>query len=101
MRAVATAGLDSESTFYALLHSYISRSAEAGMPLTVLAENCSTSVRMVEQIYAKVLADKRRESIASGAPRLFEVKNSSHLYDQQSYNVRQRILLIEIVIGWF
>lgn len=41
------------------------------MPLTVLAENCGTSVRMIEQTYAKVLASKRREFIASGAPRLF------------------------------
>lgn len=70
-RAVAMEGLDSESTFYALRHSYISRSIEAGMPLTVLAENCGTSVRMIEQTYAKVLADKRREFIANGAPRLF------------------------------
>jgi integrase len=70
-RAVATVGLDSESTFYALRHSYISRSIEAGMPLTVLAENCGTSVRMIEQTYAKVLADKRRGLIANGAPRFF------------------------------
>lgn len=70
-RAIAKAGLDPEGTFYALRHSYISRSIEAGMPLTVLAENCGTSVRMIEKTYAKVLADKRREFIVKGAPRLF------------------------------
>ncbi|GJE61617.1 tyrosine-type recombinase/integrase [Methylobacterium trifolii] len=71
-RAIALAGLDPEGTFYALRHSYISRSIEAGMPLTVLAENCGTSVRMIEKTYAKILADKRREFIVNGAPRLFE-----------------------------
>lgn len=70
-RAIAQAGLDPAGTFYALRHSYISRSIEAGMPLTVLAENCGTSVRMIEKTYAKVLADKRREFIVKGAPRLF------------------------------
>ena len=70
-RALAAAGLDPTGTFYALRHSYISRAIEAGMPLTVLAENCGTSVRMIETTYAKVLASKRREFIANGAPRLF------------------------------
>ncbi|WP_082507962.1 tyrosine-type recombinase/integrase [Methylobacterium sp. Leaf113] len=69
--AVAKAGLDLEGTFYALRHSYISRAIEAEMPLTVLAENCGTSVRMIEKTYAKVLADKRREFIVRSAPRLF------------------------------
>lgn len=69
--AIAKAGLDPEGTFYALRHSYISRAIEAGMPLTVLAENCGTSVRMIEKTYAKVLADKRREFIVQSAPRLF------------------------------
>lgn len=70
-RSVAKASLDGESTFYALRHSYISRAIEAGVPLTVLAENCGTSVRMIEGTYAKVLASKRREFIVNGAPRLF------------------------------
>lgn len=69
--AIAKAGLDLEGTFYALRHSYISRAIEGGMPLTVLAENCGTSVRMIEKTYAKVLADKRREFIVMAAPRLF------------------------------
>lgn len=70
-RALAAAGLDPSGTFYAPRHSYISRAIEAGMPLNVLAENCGTSVRMIETTYAKVLASKRREFISRGAPRLF------------------------------
>ncbi len=70
-RALTGAGLDSGGTFYALRHSYISRAIEAGVPLNVVAENCGTSVRMIETTYAKVLAGKRREFIARGAPRLF------------------------------
>ena len=70
-RALVGAGLDPCGTFYALRHSYISRAIEAGMPLNVVAENCGTSVRMIETTYAKVLAGKRREFIARGAPRLF------------------------------
>ena len=69
-RALAVAGLDTSGTFYALRHSYISRAIEAGVPLNVVAENCGTSVRMIETTYAKVLAGKRREFIAKGAPRL-------------------------------
>lgn len=72
-RALMGAGLDPAGTFYALRHSYISRAIEAGMPLNVVAENCGTSVRMIETTYAKVLAGKRREFIASGAPRLLGV----------------------------
>lgn len=70
-RALTGAGLDSNGTFYALRHSYISRAIEAGVPLNIVAENCGTSVRMIETTYAKVLAGKRREFIARGAPRLF------------------------------
>lgn len=71
VRALGRAGLDPEGTFYALRHSYISRAIEAGVPLTVLAENCGTSVRMIEKTYAKVLADKQRKFTTMGAPTLF------------------------------
>ncbi|GEP07602.1 tyrosine-type recombinase/integrase [Methylobacterium oxalidis] len=70
-RALVAAKLDPTGTFYALRHSYISRAIEAGVPLNVVAENCGTSVRMIETTYAKVLAAKRREFITMGAPRLF------------------------------
>ena len=70
-RALIGAGLDPSGTFYALRLSYISRAIEAGVPLNVVAENCGTSVRMIETTCAKVLAGKRREFIVRGAPRLF------------------------------
>ncbi len=38
-------------------------------------KNCGTSVRMIETTCAKVLAGKRREFIARGAPRLFAAPN--------------------------
>lgn len=69
-RALARAGLDGTATFYALRHSYISRAIEGGVPLNVVAENCGTSVRMIETTYAKVLAAKRRDFINRGAPTL-------------------------------
>ncbi|UDL96232.1 tyrosine-type recombinase/integrase [Lichenihabitans sp. PAMC28606] len=69
-RVLLAAGLDQTGTFYALRHSYISRAIEAGVPLTVAAENCGTSVRMIETTYAKVLASRRRDFIAVGAPHL-------------------------------
>jgi len=68
-RALLGAGLDPSGTFYALRSSYVSLAIEAGVPLNVVAENCRTSVRMIETTYAKVLAGKRREFIARGARR--------------------------------
>ncbi|MCJ2056192.1 tyrosine-type recombinase/integrase [Methylobacterium sp. J-048] len=70
-RVLLSAKLDPSGTFYALRHSYISRAIEVVVPLNVVAENCGTSVRMIEKTYAKVLAAKQREFIANGAPRLF------------------------------
>ena len=67
-RALTAAELDPSGTFYALRHSYISRAIEGGVPLNVVAENCGTSVRMIETTYAKMLAGKRREFIEKGAP---------------------------------
>jgi len=68
--ALVRAGLDKEATFYALRHSYISRAIEGEVPLNVIADNCGTSIRMIETTYAKVLAGKRREFIERGAPTL-------------------------------
>ena len=39
------------------------------VPLNIIAENCGTSVRMIEKTYAKILAEKRREFIEHGAPK--------------------------------
>jgi integrase len=68
--ALECAGLDKEGTFYALRHSYISRAIEGQVPLNIIADNCGTSIRMIETTYAKVLAGKRREFIERGAPSL-------------------------------
>ena len=54
--ALQRAGLDKEATFYALRHSYISRAIEREVPLNIIADNCGTSVRIIETTYAKVLA---------------------------------------------
>jgi integrase len=68
--ALEHAGLDTEGTFYALRHSYISRAIEGEVPLNIIGDNCGTSIRMIETTYAKVLAGKRREFIERGAPSL-------------------------------
>jgi integrase len=68
--ALERSGLGNDATFYALRHSYISRAIEGEVPLNVIADNCGTSIRMIETTYAKVLAGKRREFIERGAPRL-------------------------------
>ena len=62
-----------ESCFYSLRHTYISRSIERGVPLIVIAENCGTSVRIIERNYAKILAEHRRAFIEKGAPSLAKV----------------------------
>jgi integrase len=68
--ALKSAGLSAEGSIYALRHTYISRAIEGGVPLNIIAENCGTSVRMIEKTYAKVLAQRRREFIERGAPTL-------------------------------
>ena len=72
--ALERAGLDREGTFYALRHSYISRAIEGEVPLNIIADNCGTSVRIIETTYANVLANKRRDFIERGAPTLRETK---------------------------
>lgn len=68
--ALRAAGLPMEGSLYALRHTYVSMAIEGGMPLNVIAENCGTSVRMIEKTYAKILAENRREFIEQGAPKL-------------------------------
>jgi len=73
-RAAALAELPSSASFYTLRHSYISRAIEAGMPLSLLAENCGTSLTMIQRNYAHVLAATRRDTIEATAPKLRRVK---------------------------
>ena len=68
--ALGAAGLPTEGSLYALRHTYVSMAIEGGMPLNIIAENCGTSVRMIEKTYAKILAENRRNFIEMGAPSL-------------------------------
>ena len=44
------------------------------MPLSLIAENCGTSLSMIQKNYAKVLARTRRDTIQKTAPKLRRVK---------------------------
>jgi integrase len=68
--ALRLAGLPTEGSLYALRHTYVSMAIEGGIPLNLIAENCGTSVRMIEKTYSKILAENRREFIEQGAPKL-------------------------------
>lgn len=73
-RAAAAAELPASASFYALRHSYISRAIESGMPLSLVAENCGTSLTMIQRNYAKVLAGLRTAAVERTAPKLRAVK---------------------------
>jgi integrase len=73
-RALALAELPASASFYTLRHAHISRSIEAGMPLSLIAENCGTSLMMIQKNYAHVLARTRRDTIQKTAPKLRRVK---------------------------
>lgn len=66
--ALKAAGLPLSASIYTLRHTYISRSIERGMPLTLIAENVGTSVRMIEKNYAKSIASVRRTLVERTAP---------------------------------
>jgi integrase len=59
-QAAKAARLPSGTTFYALRHAHISRALLAGVNAQVVAENCGTSVRMIERHYGKFLRADRR-----------------------------------------
>lgn len=73
-RAAKAAKLPATASYYSLRHSHVSRAIESGMPLTVLAENCGTSLLMIQRNYAKVLAATRQEFIEATSPKLRRVK---------------------------
>jgi integrase len=73
-RAVALAKLPASASLYTLRHAHISRAIEAGMPLSLVAENCGTSLTMIQRNYAHVLARTRRDTIQKTAPKLRVVK---------------------------
>ena len=61
--AIKKAKLDDRGSLYALRHAYISEAIERNTPLTILAKNCGTSVRIIEKTYAKVLRAKEQEFV--------------------------------------
>lgn len=69
-RALKAAELPESASVYTLRHSHISRSIEAGVPLTLIAENCGTSLRMIEVNYAKVIASTRQKLLQKAGPAL-------------------------------
>ncbi len=68
--ALKAAGLPAAASLYAIRHTYISRAIERGMPLTLIAENVGTSVKMITANYAHMLAASRRAMVERTAPRL-------------------------------
>lgn len=73
-RGLALAELPSSASFYTLRHAHISRAIEGGMPLSLIADNCGTSLTMIQKNYAHVLARTRRDTIQKTAPKLRRVK---------------------------
>lgn len=69
-RAIAKAGLDPTTTFYALRHTTISWLLKAGTPMQAIAENVGTSVRMIEKHYGKFLRQDKRSMLEAGMPDL-------------------------------
>ena len=68
LRASSRARLAPGGSIYAQRHAHFPHTIEGGVPLNVIADNCGTSVRMIEKTYAKILAEKRRDFIERGAP---------------------------------
>ena len=75
--ALKDAKLPAKASFYALRHSHISRAVEAGMPLTLIAENSGTSVRMIEQTYGKFIKKTRQELIEKTSPKLRAIEGGN------------------------
>jgi integrase len=73
-KAAKLAELPASTSFYTLRHSHISRAIEAHMPLTLVAENCGTSLTMIERNYGHVLARTRRDMVEATSPKLRRVK---------------------------
>jgi integrase len=66
--AVATAGLDDATTFYSLRHTFISRALKALVPVKAVADQCGTSMAMIERHYAKFIPSDLASYAAAAAP---------------------------------
>jgi integrase len=73
-KAAVLAKLPASASFYTLRHSHISRAIDARMPLSLVAENCGTSLAMIQKNYAKTLAKLRRGTVETTGPKLRRVK---------------------------
>jgi integrase len=90
--ALKAAELPLSASMYTIRHTYISRAIERGMPLTLIAENVGTSVRMIEQNYAHILAKTRRDLIEKTAPvlRVIEGGKVTQIKDKKSAKAKRR-----------
>jgi len=61
--AVKAAKLPRDTVFYSLRHYHVSKALIAGLPVQMIAENCGTSVRMIEKHYGKFMPKDRREML--------------------------------------
>lgn len=66
--AVAAAALPKGTNAYALRHTYISMALLNGVNIKLVADNCGTSVRMIEKHYAKFLNQDRRRLFNKALP---------------------------------
>jgi len=73
-RAVALAKLPASVSIYTLRHAHLSRAIEHNMSLQLIADNCGTSLLMIQRNYAHVLARTRRDMFEKTAPKLRRVK---------------------------
>ena len=68
--AVIKAGLDPETCLYSLRHSYISRALKAGVPVKAVADQCGTSIAMIQRYYAKFIPSDSAKYAKKAAPKL-------------------------------
>jgi len=68
--AVENAGLDPDATFYALRHSYISKALKELVPPKAVADQCGTSMAMIQRFYAKFIPSDQAKYAMVAAPTL-------------------------------
>jgi hypothetical protein len=68
--AVKRARLPKGTSIYTIRHSYISQSLLNNINLKLLAENCGTSVALIEKTYGKFMLASKRKLIEESAFKL-------------------------------
>jgi integrase len=68
--AVEKAGLDPETTLYALRHSYISGALKKGADVGGIAKQCGTSIAMIQRYYGKWVPSDLAKLARKAAPKL-------------------------------